>query len=369
MGGININRRSFLSLLASASFCAVAGNGFAADTPFGSLEKKGSIVASVGKQCARINLGNGDMKIINNGFMAHSLLPLPQTGQFVAIEKWGPSCAVLDFENNAIIKTFKNEQGDHFFGHGFYSIEQNVYAISRVSKETQMGYLSLYDAATHKMVGRLDVAQGALHEAILLNDGTCLVAAAGLKNLGYYYNTKVQDVAKGALVRLELKSGKILGRMELPDADQNLSHFSVLPTGDIVCCTVQKPDFTTQGGNVYFSNVQGAPFTRCDWGDVARSLKGEMLSHAVDTSLKTLCVTNPDANNLMLVDIAEKRMTKHYSRKIKGIIYDPDKQHFVLCGDGLWALDGKDITKDALAMPLRGLPLQFPVHSLYVPLV
>lgn len=365
---MNLNRRTFLSLLASATLCAAAGDTSAGE-PFRLLEKGGSLVASVGMQCARVNLGNGDLKIIKNGFMAHSLLPLAQAGHYVAIEKWGPSCAVLDFENNAIIKTMENDEGDHFFGHGFYAKEQHVYAVSRVSKETQMGYLSLYDAVTHKRVGRIDVAQGALHEAVLLNDGTCLVAAAGLKNLGYYYNTKVQDVAKGALVKLELKSGKILGKMELPDADQNLAHFSVLPTGDIVCCTVQKPGFAVQGGNVYFTNLDGAAFTRCDWGDMAGSFKGEMLSHAVDTSLKTLCVTNPDANNVMLVDMAEKRMTKHYARKIKGIVYDPDKKHFVLCGEGLWALDQNGISKDALAMPLRGLPLQFPVHSLYVPLV
>jgi hypothetical protein len=345
------SRRDFLKSLVAL---AAAGASFhplqlLAGTP---QERNCLIVGSDTSACL-VDLEKFTAKRVDIGMRAHSFIPHPHNPmRFIAVEKWGPSSAEVDFEKSTK-RLLIADGGEEFYGHGLYVKEKKAIFITRIDN-AGLGYLTGYDPETYKILHNFQVTAGGLHECHRMADNSVMIASAGSRRP---YRAGPREpwawVEHSALVRVDmLNGGKELGRLSIEDKDQVVAHFVVTRAGQILALSGPTPGVKRQQGDLFYSPDGIQPLRRLDMpADMPKPIRGEMLSVALNADHSRAVVTNPGSEQVILVDMKEGKTLKVLPQPSKNMAFDPVRNKFI--GGNKWlslmdtAFDGQ--TKQSLA--------------------
>ncbi len=297
------------------------------------------VVGSLSKAvCA--NLTKQTAKHIEIGFLAHSLLRHPKYPmRYLAMEKWGPHAAVVDFDTEEV-KQLSSGGKNHFYGHGRYVAEKKAFYVSRVSLDTGKGYMVAYDHETFEPGEAILTTPGGLHECHRMADNTFAVTSSGMKADDYGDPRKGNRVAKSALTFVDIiGSGKVTRELTIDDKEQIIGHFEVTKHGKIIALTSPVRQFKgndmrtaskDNSGYIYISKDGKEPLKLLDWGyQLNRQIKGEILSIALNDDHTRAAVTNPLAGNVMLLDIVNDKVIRSIDAPFRGIVWDPTLKGYI----------------------------------------
>lgn len=280
------------------------------------------------------NLTKQTAKHIEIGFLAHSLLRHPKYPmRYLAMEKWGPHAAVVDFETEEV-KHISSGKQNLFYGHGRYVEEKKAFYMSRVSLETGKGYMVAYDPETLEQGEAILTTPGGLHECRRMPDNTFAVTSSGMKADDYGDPRKGHRIAKSALTFVDIiNTGKVTKELTIDDDKQIIGHFEVTKHGKIIALTSPTRQFLgddmrtaskDNSGYIYISKDGNEPLKLLDWGyKLNRQIKGEILSVALNDDHTRAAVTNPLVGNIILIDLVNDKVIKSLDAPFKGIVWDP----------------------------------------------
>jgi hypothetical protein len=308
-----------------------------------------SLVAGEGASVSIVNLASGKRVNAPLGFMPHSFVQHPRERHKVwAIERWDYaktnvkeafSVAEVDMRTGTTLRQFNVPEGSGFFGHGFFAPAGDVLFISRVDIDAGKGYLTGYDVGTFKSVANFEIQLGSVHECQLLEDGTLMAVCSGVRPLKGHSHLEGIRVEKGALFRMELKSGRILDKKIVEDDGQMAGHCGHMKTGASIVLSRPKPP-VKQNGRIYFTSGDG-PLRAVDMGEDISVQAGECLSVAVNDREHRAIVTNPENKTLLVIDTREGRLIEKLKCLASGVAYDPRSNRFIASGEKLSLISGR----------------------------
>jgi hypothetical protein len=321
-----LTRRQFLNGLTAA---ALAGPWLLPPPLLASSfsDKPGYLVTNAGTKACLIDLMSNNVIAVQLDFKAHSFVQHPRRpARFLAIEKWGPNCAEVDFFERRVTRTVKCPDGFWFYGHGVSYEEGNAFFITRVDMKTGLGHLVAYDRETYVPGIDYQVAPGGLHECHMLPDQTLLVTSYGVRSYGDSDKSPEygKRVAKTALLHVDMRNGKLLDPLIVEDENQILGHFGLGPEGTIVALSAQKPESPAQHGRVYYSAGIHDPLRPMEWPQEENAgLKGELLSAAFTPDGNAVAVTSPADGAVLLFDAKKGSFVAVQKIQTSGIVQTP----------------------------------------------
>jgi hypothetical protein len=316
-------RRSLLSAKASGTPYLVAGTG------------RGTAGA-----VAVIHAETGEFRSIATGFQAHSFLQNPHYPNRVwTIERWGAHAVEMDIVSGAVVNRLVCDDQHQFYGHGFFTADKETLFISRVNLVTRKGHLVGFDVHNHTQQADYQVTAGGLHQSELLPDGSVLIASSGVHDVSYGRQMKVRRVEDTSLVRVDLKNGQRIDQKRVAEEHQVIGHY-LRYGGDklLVFSTSIKDDAgkpLSPHGYVYTGTLDSPKLEKLEWGAGAEeTMRGEMLSAALNREQSHVLVTNPDSRKAVVIDLPSKRFGFMFDLPAKGIAYYPARDAFLASGEG-----------------------------------
>lgn len=303
----------------------------------------------------KIDLARDLVETVPTDFMVHSICPYPNdAGRVLAIEKWGKSAAIIDFDSLAVARTITSAEGTSFYGHGVFAPDAASVFITQVHADSGRGHLAGFDPDSFDKITDMDVTAGGLHECHIAPDPQYLmVTSSGLRpKSGADTPTYGVAVERSALMTVEIKSGKVVHRREAPDNDQNIGHFAISATGDIVAISSPYAN-TTHAGKIYVGYKNQDLFLKAEIPDAINSkLVGEMLSVSIHADGKSALVSNPGSNNILSLDISSAQVSKAVTvQGANGVVFDKNRNEFIVTGKDIAHVDQAAILSD---LPLSG---------------
>ncbi|MBU6235614.1 MAG: DUF1513 domain-containing protein [Alphaproteobacteria bacterium] len=331
LNSLTCSRREFVSFVMAAvasgalyrSIPSLAGDG---DAPRECL-----IVASQ-KQAALIDLAAGDVKTVDIGFSAHSFVQHPTNPKkFIAIEKWGANSAEVDFGTGTQrpIRHGKDEM-TQYYGHGFYHEAKKAIFITRVDITSGRGFLSGYNPDTYEIMYDYPVTPGGLHECHRMADGTYMVACSGVKTHNFLPPIYGDKFGPSSLVKVDVDNdGKVLGELPIHD-DFIIGHFGLTKKNQVLALSTASYKDTNLPGNLYYSPDCIEPLKKIEIpAEVAKNLKGEMLSVALNEKEDLAAVTNPMGKTVLLINMENGTLVEAINDSWRSISYDPVNDRFI----------------------------------------
>lgn len=306
------------------------------------------------------------------GFVPHSFLPHPKrpseiwtiqryTGRdknnkqltygMPGYEKLTFRAVGIDLATGEITGSITADRGSEFRGHGYFLPDSDILFITRADMKNRTGHLTGYDVRTGKIVEDFKVSDMPIHEARLMQDGTVLMATAGLKKTGsetgQYGAEKPLFTRTGpdGVLRIRAKDAKQISFSPVESVDQALSHVDQLPDGRIIAVSKSRDmeDNHRQGrtGSVFIGK-EGETLR-----DMNPQLKlghtpmpSEMFSIAIDPKDNIVFVSDYVNAVAIRIDLASDSITSQWRKQVFGIVYNKNSEEFIAFGNGLWKLDG-----------------------------
>lgn len=354
---MEITRRQFIAALPALAALAAMGaplRGFASTGISGR-----SIVTGAGASVCLVDLASGHIKRIPVGFMPHSFVRAPQAGRLWAIERWdyatadgvqdAYAIAEIDTIEGRLVRQMKAPAASGFFGHAFFTADGATVFVSRVDFETGTGHLTGYDVATWKQVADHVLQAGAVHECCQLDDGSVLAVCSGIRPQPGLSHLEGKRVAKGALIRMELGTGRIIARKEVPHDTQVAGHCQPTPEGGVFVLARPRPNVHANG-RIYFSSGGDEPLSAVDVS--ASKLghgAGERLSIALDSAGGKAVVTNPGHDTLTVLDSRTGAFLNEVVAQAKAVAFDPSIKKFIATFPEMLLFDAEGNTTTKVA--------------------
>jgi hypothetical protein len=349
---MSLSRRSFLC--GAGAFLMGAAVPFPVLAAGGAVAGDDCIAVGSGMGVCLINLARRTYDSIQVGFPVHSLVQHPtRASRFLAIEKWGYGAAEVDFATKTVIRKISSPKGTWFYGHGFTMPESDSYFITRASLETGLGSLVAYAPDTLTPGVAFEVTPGGLHECHVLADRTVLVSSSGIRTIGNGMPQNGRRVAKTSLTHVDMKTGKVIMRMEIADEDQIIGHFHVSSRGNVLALSGAKPGGKEQGGRLYYAGNVGAALREIPIpGETQQHITGEMLSVDITADGSRAAVTSPMSSLIFLVDMEKGVFLRARQNDGFGVAYDPAADSFISTGKMVKGIDRN--FADADVIPIQG---------------
>ncbi|MCL7930084.1 DUF1513 domain-containing protein [Halomonas llamarensis] len=167
----------------------------------------------------------------------HSGCNRPGGAQVLFFERRpGSSFYVLDQSSGARLHHVKAATGEHFVGHGVFSLDGRwLYATASRYAQGE-GIVAVYDADdAYRRVDTFELAGIGPHQLTLHPNGeTLVIGLGGILTHPDYDRIKLNlDTMQPALVLMNRRSGNILGRFHPSHHQQSIRHVDVNPTGEV----------------------------------------------------------------------------------------------------------------------------------------
>ena len=288
----------------------------------------------------------GDPNLVPLDFYPHGITIRPSShSQILAMEKKGPGCALVDIEAKEILTTFQASEGCWFYGHGVYSRNSaNIYVVE-TDLDSSSGLISIRDAGTGQIVGRMETFGANPHDCILVDDGNVLsITNAGLDK----HSTNISS--SPCVTYLDAVTGKLLEKIPLTNIDINAGHLLVTEKMDLAVVSAPREGLppTALGGISLKPNGKNMK-TLSAPKEILGALKGETLSLAYHEQTDTLAATTPDANLVTFWRMREQSFISAASLpKPRGICLSSDGTHFQISAGEvptLYSVDAQDLSK------------------------
>lgn len=231
----NYSRREFLSTAALGT-CAAwlfpwAAWAREAAASTGSLVALSRYQAELGGSVLNIlrTDGSGLLQVPLPLRLPHSALKRPANAEVLALDQNGGQAARVGLDGSWLGLTTL-PAGEYFYGHGAYTADGKTVFTSEIGKrEDGPGRISVRDAETLQKLGEFPSHGRAPHDVLLAPDGRSLWVA----NHGLFPGDTPRPL-DSCVCRVELASGKLLERVELPHSNTFASHLALNANGDLV---------------------------------------------------------------------------------------------------------------------------------------
>jgi uncharacterized protein len=285
--------RAFAQALAEEGFFFVMGDVQGAYPIFTgqvTASVPGAALYSSGGRLARVKL-----PFIPHGFARSPASPL-LFATFGKYDKHAAVFAVGETKPRWVVK----ERGRHFLGHGALSLDgKTIFATQNHEKKDQ-GMVGLFEATSGKRIGEIEAHGRHPHECRLTEKGELLVESSPFDKVG-----------GNLLSWIDPASGKLLRQIPLDFGDDRLvSHFSTTEDGWVLCSG--RTGGTSEGrpGLVAAVSPEGKLRVMSGSTEEMRSLLGETLSLAVDSSARRVAVTSPETGHIHVWNYGENKIEK-----------------------------------------------------------
>lgn len=164
-----------------------------------------------------LDVASGAVRQAPTEFFPHGLA-FARAGRWAyAFEKIGPGAALLDLDRMAVLERVPPVQGRLFYGHGACHAAQGLLYSTETSADGT-GAIGVREVRTQRYVGDFPTYGANPHECQLIEDDTVLAVTNG-----------GSTGSRASLAYIDVASGRLLERFEMPDARFNTGHFAALP--------------------------------------------------------------------------------------------------------------------------------------------
>ncbi|WP_323751345.1 DUF1513 domain-containing protein [Marinobacter sp.] len=167
----------------------------------------------------------------------HSGCMHPRGNKLVFFERRpGWSFYVLDAHTGRRLHHIEAAPGEHFVGHGVFSPDGRWLYATASRYEPGEGIVAVYDAEqNYQRTNTFELAGIGPHQITLHPDGeTLAIALGGILTHPDYDRLKLNlDTMAPALILMNRRSGKIVGRLTPSHHQQSLRHLDIHPSGKV----------------------------------------------------------------------------------------------------------------------------------------
>jgi uncharacterized protein len=217
----------------------------------------------------------------------------------VVFEKKGPGCCELDLRAGRITRRITTKKERQFYGHGVFSKDgKRLFCTEAVVGDASYkGVIAVRDGGTYALLGTLDSHGHAPHDLHMIDDGKTLVVTNGG---GTFASGQAPSV-----VWLDWQADKLVRRRELNSPKVNAGHLAVGEGNALTVVSAPRTGMdktapTFVGGVSFLTNDK----LHTSSHQVAKELRGEVLSVAIDPTTGIAATTCPDGGKLLFWDAA-----------------------------------------------------------------
>lgn len=233
---------------------------------------------------SRIDLDTGAVKVTETGFLPHGVTFRPGGADLVAFEKKGPGAAWIRGRD---VTPIAATAGRHFYGHGAWKADGTALFSVESDIGGGPGALVVRDPTDLRPIGELATHGLSPHDCQLVGDDVLAVTNGG----------GTAEGPRGNLAFVEIGSGRLLDRHDVPDDRFNAGHLWLGPEGRMIVVSAPRDGLPTpamQRGAVSFGR-RGTALTVAEPAKaVRRRMIGESLSVVVANG--RAFVTNPEGD-------------------------------------------------------------------------
>lgn len=235
---------------------------------------------------SRVRPASGEVELVSVPFFPHGLTTDPADRQRIfAFEKIGPGAGVIDLKTMTWQQAITPGPGRIFYGHGACSPDGEWLYSTEIDAQGQ-GAIGIREARSLRYVGDLPAYGANPHDCTLLDDGNVMAVTNG---------GGVQGSGDApCLCYIEIPSGKLIERADMPDDRFNTGHFFPLPHRQAVVVSAPRLGLDAQHLGAISRAMPGQPLSVFSApGSVVNRLQGEALSVLALPEHDLLVVTHP----------------------------------------------------------------------------
>ncbi|HEY0840253.1 MAG TPA: DUF1513 domain-containing protein [Vulgatibacter sp.] len=247
------------------------------------------------------SLGLVDLDFFGHGFARHPTQP----DRAIVFEKRGPGCCEIDLKQRRMVRKIPAPPGCSFYGHGTFSKDGETLFVAETELKSYDGRIAILDGKTLEEIGTFPTYGSSPHDCMLVGNGAALAVTNG--------GSAAVD-SPGSVAFVEVKTGKLLEKLPVPDQRLNAGHVAISEKGDVVAISAPRDGLPLEeAGGVSIRPAKGSFATMGQPAAVTKGLRGEALSVAVHDQRRLAAVTHPDANLVTIWDLATAKLVKTLS--------------------------------------------------------
>lgn len=225
-------------------------------------------------------------------FPGHGFALRPRgRGEAAVFEKRGCGGCIVDLVAQRIVRPIEPTAGHAFYGHGAYSRTGDVLFVVETQLDNLQGAVSVRDAVTFGVLGRLSTYGIAPHDCHLVENGQTLVVTNGGGPAG---SAKLPSVNF-----IDVASGTLLESHEFRSCKINAGHVALLAGREFAAVSAPLAGLPLRSpGGVTLRRCGEKAVTIDAPKAVTSRLVGEALSVVIHPGLRVAVVTHPEANRL-----------------------------------------------------------------------
>jgi hypothetical protein len=151
-------------------------------------------------------------------------------------------------------------------------------------------------------------------------------------------------VDTGALLHIDLSSGKVLQKQPVEDDGQMVGHFHHMEDDTLIMLSRPRTQAGGAPGKVFTGTFGEGVFRQVAYTDsIKPGREGECLSLAVDEKSKRALITNPANGRILALDTQECRFVGEIPLYSQGVVFDQSTGRFVAGNNGLMEIDPKTL--------------------------
>ena len=296
----------------------------------------------------------------------HSLIQHPQMKNIVAITPRDQSLAVaLNIETGATLKLISLENEQKFYGHGFFSADGDRLFLTGYDKNSK-GFLKEYDLNWNEL-GHVETFGRAPHDVKTIQGGKIALVA----NNGWPGHSSYSERNLSSLVYLDMKSRKLIEKVELPLGYLGFQHFETNDRGDfVVGCDYYG---NSKNGENYKSLLAYRKMTEpLNFLSISAEMKahlhGNILSIAWDQQKQSVVTTTPEGPvtiwDLAGMQAVRQELNKHFPH---GVALSASDIYVTTSSSGVWTAKKNNLFSSGAFSKMNIPPIQnISAHSAWI---
>ncbi len=278
---------------------------------------------------ARIERAERGLRRLSLGFLPHGMAVHPRSPtRALWFEKWGPGAAFVDLAEGLLLGKPAPLPGHQFYGHGAFSPDGALAYCVETELGTGRGVISVRDASASgdfAVLGELASYGCKPHDCVLLLPEKLLAVTNG-----------AGDALKtpGRVCLIELESGKLIERLEVPDRRLNAGHLALDSARNLAVVSAPRDGLPESELGGLSLRGWGAPLRTLTRPASARArMLGETLSVCIDEARALVWATNPRGDWLTVWSGQGELRGKAELKSPRGVALSLDEQvMYVSCG-------------------------------------
>jgi hypothetical protein len=237
---------------------------------------------------------------------AHDLVLSPDSDHLLCMSRRpGTYLSVIDANHGQVITQQTAAKGRHFYGHGCFSADGRYLFTTENAYDEARGVIGVREVNRgYQQVAEWDAHGIGPHQLNLSANGVhVIVAIGGIQTHPKSGREKLNlDSMQSALVYLNAKSGEIIARYTLPEAQSSLSirHMAVTKNGLVGLAFQDQDDFSRHNTLVGFHQLGQPIQPQAAEDTIQYQMRGYCASITTDVSGRWFAVTSPRGNMITL---------------------------------------------------------------------